>query len=122
VNFNLRHLNLSHNKLSFLLNYVIELGLINNDLTKLLLYKCELDDEQVLKLADCKRVEGLQSLDVGDNLLDVNFTLIARVLKEQCPFLAELLCENNRNLKNCANFQIVKPKRHMSNYLLRLDL
>lgn len=82
VNFNLRHLNLSHNKLSFLLNYVIELGLINNDLTKLLLYKCELDDEQVLKLADCKRVEGLQSIDVGDNLLDVNFTLIARVLKE----------------------------------------
>ena len=101
---------------------MIELGLVNNDLTSLLLYNCELDDEQVLKLADCKQVEGLQSIDLGENLLDVNFTIIARVLKESCPFLAELLCYNNKNLKNCANFQIVKPKRHVSSYLLRLDL
>ena len=91
VLFNLKYLNLSHNKLSFLLNYAIELGLINNDMQKLLLYNCQLDDEQVLKLADSKKVEGLQMIDLGENLLDTNFTLIVRVLKEACPFMSELL-------------------------------
>ena len=59
VNFSLRSLNLSHNNLSFLLNYVIELHLINNDLQKLMLVNCAVDDEQVLKLVDCRRTDSL---------------------------------------------------------------
>jgi hypothetical protein len=54
VSFRLAYLNLSHNKLAFLLNYAIELGLVNSGLQDLLLYNCSLDDEQCLKLADSK--------------------------------------------------------------------
>lgn len=82
VNFNLRQLNLSHNNLSYLLNYVIELHLINNDLQKLLLVNCAVDDEQVLKLVDSKRTESLQTLDLSDNLLDSNFPVFIRVLRD----------------------------------------
>ena len=85
VNFQLTKLNLSHNKLSFLLNYAVELGLVNNCLQELHLYNCALDDEQILKLADCKQTEALQVLDAGENLFDANFSLIMRVLREHSP-------------------------------------
>ena len=85
VNFQLTKLNLSHNKLSFLLNYAVELGLVNNCLQELHLFNCALDDEQILKLADCKQTEALQVLDAGENLFDANFSLIMRVLREHSP-------------------------------------
>lgn len=40
VNFSLRYLNLSHNQLSYLINYAVELGLVNNSLQQLILYNC----------------------------------------------------------------------------------
>ena len=82
MSFSLRSLNLSHNNLSFLLNYVIELHLINNDLQKLILVNCAVDDEQVLKLVDSKRTESLQTLDLRDNLLDANFPVFSKVLRD----------------------------------------
>lgn len=46
--FKLKELNLSHNKLSYFLNYINELNLINEDLEKLTLVDCLLDDEQMV--------------------------------------------------------------------------
>jgi hypothetical protein len=50
--YQLRELNLSHNRLSFFLNYVLEMELINPFLEKLSLSNCVIDDEQVLQLSD----------------------------------------------------------------------
>jgi hypothetical protein len=44
-------------------------------------------------------------------LLDANFAVINRVLREACPLLTELLMSGNKNLKNCPNMQIAKPKK-----------
>jgi len=79
----------------------------------------------VLKLVDSKRTESLQTLDLSDNLLDSNFPVFIRVLRDQCPVLSELLLGGNKNLKNAANMQIAKPKKIISSGLpliIRLDL
>ena len=47
---------MSHNKLSFFLNYITELDLINVYLEKLQLVDCMLDDEQILSLAESKKL------------------------------------------------------------------
>lgn len=57
--FRLRHLNLSHNKLSLFLNYIAEFDLINNELEELHLVNCELNDEQILKLASSNKLSRL---------------------------------------------------------------
>ena len=45
-----------------------------------------------------------------------------RVLREHSPQLSELLLAGNRNIKNCQNMQIAKPKVKLGSLLLRLDL
>lgn len=111
VNFCLRSLNLSHNSLSYLLNYVSELGLINPELEKLMLVNCALDDEQVLKLSDSKKITNLATLDLSENLLDGNFPVIIRALKDNCDFLANVFLGGNKGIKNSNNMQIAKGKK-----------
>lgn len=111
VNFSLRTLNLSYNNLSFLLNYVIELNLVNDELQKLWLVSCAVDDEQILKLVDSKKTDSLQTLDLSENLLDANFPVISKVIRDQCPQLSDLILGGNKNLKNSPNMQVAKPKK-----------
>lgn len=106
---------MSHNNLSYLLNYANELNLINPDLERLVLVNCALDDEQVLKLAESKKLTNLATLDLTDNLLDSNFPVIIRSLKENCDLLANIFLSGNRGLKNSNNLQIAKGKK--STYL-----
>lgn len=54
--FQLRELNLSHNRLSYFLNYVLEMELINPFLEKLSLVDCNLDDEQILQLSESAKL------------------------------------------------------------------
>lgn len=49
--FNLKHLNLSHNNLGTFLNYIVEFDLINADLKSLILINCQLTDENMISLA-----------------------------------------------------------------------
>ena len=64
---------MSHNKLSFFLNYITELGLINVYLEKLQLVDCMLDDEQILSLAESKKLSQIATLDLSENLIERNF-------------------------------------------------
>ena len=64
---------MSHNKLSFFLNYITELGLINIYLEKLQLVDCNLDDEQILSLAESKKLSQIATLDLSENLIERNF-------------------------------------------------
>lgn len=78
-----------------------------------------------MKLVDSKRTESLITLDLRDNLLDSNFPVFARVLRDQCPMLSDLLLGGNKNLKSAANMQIAKPSKKVSSGLpmiIRLDL
>lgn len=111
MRFTLKELNLSNNPLGYLLNYVTEIGLINPQLELLLLFNCQIDDEQLLKLADSKRVEALVRVDLGNNLLDQNVMMSVKLLRENCAQLQDLMLNGNKNVKNCGNFQIQKPKR-----------
>lgn len=65
-----------------MINYVFELGLVNPELEKLILVNCALDDEQILKLADSKKITNLVTLDLSENILDSNFPVIMRLFKE----------------------------------------
>ena len=109
--FQLRELNMSHNKLSFFLNYITELDLINVYLEKLQLVDCKLDDEQILSLAESKKLSQITTLDLSENLIERNFQVIIKVLKEKCDFLANLAVSENKGMKHCGNMQITKAKK-----------
>lgn len=87
MRFTLKELNLSHNQLGYLLNYATEIGLINSSLEVLLLYNCAIDDEQLLKLADSKKIESLVRVDLGNNLLDANMLMSLKLFRENCANL-----------------------------------
>ena len=50
VRFNLKTLNLSHNKLGSFLSYIVEFNLVNSNLETLLLSNCDLNDEALINL------------------------------------------------------------------------
>lgn len=78
--------------------------MINPYLEKLSLVCCKLDDEQILQLSDSKKLVQLTHLDLSDNLIERNFTVITKVLKEKCDFLQELMLAGNKGLKKVQNF------------------
>ena len=45
-----------------------------------------------------------------------------KLMRESCPKLSDLNLSGNKNIKNCANLQISKPKKCYTTFLLRLDL
>lgn len=63
------------------------MDLINPFLEKLSLVNCQLDDEQVLQLAESNKLVQLSSIDLSLNLIERNFSLLIRHLKENCDFL-----------------------------------
>ena len=78
--------------------------LINPYLEKLSLVSCKLDDEQILQLSDSKKLVQLTHLDLSDNLIERNFTVITKILKEKCDFLQEFMLGGNKGLKKVQNF------------------
>ena len=92
-------------------------------LEKLQLVDCMLDDEQILQLAESKKLSQIQSLDLSHNLIERNFQVIIKVMKEKCDFLANLSVAENKGMKYCGNMQIAKAKKGTGLPLLqRLDL
>ena len=121
--FQLRELNLSYNRLSYFINYVLEMELINPLLERLSLVGCHLDDEQVLQLAESNKLVQLTAIDLSANQIERNFSLLIRHLKENCDFLQELQVSGNKGLKKVQNWQIAKAKKPAGLPLLqRLDL
>ena len=78
--------------------------MINPYLEKLSLVSCKLDDEQILQLSDSKKLVQLTHLDLSDNLIERNFTVITKILKEKCDFLQEFMLGGNKGLKKVQNF------------------
>ena len=78
--------------------------LINPYLEKLSLVSCKLDDEQILQLSDSKKLVQLTHFDLSDNLIERNFTVITKILKEKCDFLQEFMLGGNKGLKKVQNF------------------
>jgi hypothetical protein len=78
--------------------------LINPYLEKLSLVSCKIDDEQILQLSDSKKLVQLTHFDLSANLIERNFTVITKVLKEKCDFLQEFMLAGNKGLKKVQNF------------------
>ena len=78
--------------------------MINPYLEKLSLVSCKLDDEQILQLSDSKKLVQLTHFDLSDNLIERNFTVITKILKEKCDFLQEFMLGGNKGLKKVQNF------------------
>ena len=78
--------------------------MINPYLEKLSLVSCKLDDEQSLQLSDSKKLVQLTHFDLSDNLIERNFTVITKILKEKCDFLQEFMLSGNKGLKKVQNF------------------
>ena len=78
--------------------------MINPYLEKLSLVSWKLDDEQILQLSDSKKLVQLTHLDLSDNLIERNFTVITKILKEKCDFLQEFMLGGNKGLKKVQNF------------------
>ena len=88
--FNLRHLNLSHNNLGNFLNYIVEFDLVNSDLQTLLLNTCQLNDEHLINMATSNggfKISSLETIDLSHNMLSQGFILLMRQIREQCDFL-----------------------------------
>jgi len=122
--FRLKKLNLSHNKLSFFLNYVTELDLINQELEVLDLVQCEITDEQIISLIQSEKLVKLEHLDLSSNHLEKSYTLLLKYLRESCDHMTDVLIRDNPLLKHSLNnFQIAKAKKNSGFTLLRrLDL
>ena len=56
-----------------------------------------------MQIADSKKLVHLVTLDLSENLIERNFTVIMKVLKEKCDFLANLFVAGNRGMKHCAS-------------------
>lgn len=78
--------------------------MINPYLEKLSLVSCKIDDEQILQLSDSKKLVQLTHFDLSANLIERNFTVITKVLKEKCDFLQEFMLAGNKGLKKVQNF------------------
>lgn len=101
--FRLKKLNLSHNKLSFFLNYVTELDLINQELEVLDLVQCEITDEQIISLIQSEKLVKLEHLDLSSNHLEKSYTLLLKYLRESCDHMTDVLIRDNPLLKHSLN-------------------
>ena len=126
VPFQLKSLNLSHNGLGSLLNFICEIDLISPQLETLHLVECQIADEQMVNMIsglEGQRCASLEFVDISGNLLGSEFTMIFRQMRESCDYLTNLICANNSGIKRAPSMQVAKSRLNLDAVLLqRLDL
>lgn len=123
--FRVTSLNLSHNRLSHFLNYIVELDLISPDLERLDLVSCEINDEQIISMISSEKLQHLEHLDLTSNHLEKTYTLLLKYLRDTCgDHLKNLFLRDIPGLKYAQNnFQIAKAKKNSGlSLIVRLDL
>ena len=121
VPFQLKSLNLSHNGLGSLLNFICEIDLISPQLETLHLVECQIADEQMVNMIsglEGQRCASLEFVDISGNLLGSEFTMIFRQMRESCDYLANLICANNSGIKRAPSMQVAKSRLNLDAVLL----